>query len=155
MFNVLDSHDTARIMTVAHEDADLVRQTLAFTFLQPGSPSIYYGTELGMTGDNDPDCRKPMNWYPDAKAMAMHDFVRDLIKWRKEHWQLIAQGTLKLTALPNDQGIVIKRQLQHKQLTAVFNTGRESLDCQLVPLISQGLQKRRLRPKGFVIAMQN
>ena len=155
MFNVLDSHDTARIMTVAHEDADLVRQTLAFTFLQPGSPSIYYGTELGMTGDNDPDCRKPMNWYPDAKAMAMHDFVRDLIKWRKEHWQLIAQGTLKLTALSNDQGIVIKRQLQHKQLTAVFNTGRESLDCQLVPLISQGLQKRRLRPKGFVIAMQN
>lgn len=155
MFNVLDSHDTARIMTLANEDDQLVRQTLAFTFLQPGSPSIYYGTEYGMTGDNDPDCRKPMNWYPDAKAMAMHDFVRDLIKWRKEHWQLIAQGTLKLTALPNDQGIVIKRQLQHKQLTAVFNTGRESLDCQLVPLISQGLQKRRLRPKGFVIAMQN
>lgn len=155
MFNVLDSHDTARIMTLANEDDQLVRQTLAFTFLQPGSPSIYYGTEYGMTGDNDPDCRKPMNWYPDAKAMAMHDFVRDLIKWRKEHWQLIAQGTLKLTALPNDQGIVIKRQLQHKQLTAVFNTGRESLGCQLVPLISQGLQKRRLRPKGFVIAMQN
>lgn len=155
MFNVLDSHDTARIMTLANEDDQLVRQTLAFTFLQPGCPSIYYGTEYGMTGDNDPDCRKPMNWYPDAKAMAMHDFVRDLIKWRKEHWQLIAQGTIELTALPNDQGIVIKRQLQHKQLTAVFNTGRESLDCQLVPLISQGLQKRRLRPKGFVIAMQN
>ncbi|MDM8220548.1 glycoside hydrolase family 13 protein [Limosilactobacillus mucosae] len=155
MFNVLNSHDTARIMTLANEDDQLVRQTLAFTFLQPGSPSIYYGTEYGMTGGNDPDCRKPMNWYPDAKAIAMHDFVRDLIKWRKEHWQLIAQGTIELTALPNDQGIVIKRQLQHKQLTAVFNTGRESLDCQLVPLISQGLQKRRLRSKGFVIAMQN
>ena len=107
-----------------------------------------------MTGDNEPDCRKPMNWYPDAKAMAMHDFVRDLIKWRKEHWQLIAQGTIELTALPNDQGIVIKRQLHHKQLTAVFNTGRKSLACQLVPIISQGLQKERLRPKGFVIAIQ-
>lgn len=154
MFNVLDSHDTARIMTVAHGDAALVRQTLAFTFLQPGCPSIYYGTEYGMTGSSDPDCRKPMNWHPDAKDLAMYDFVHDLIKLRQKNWQLIAQGTLSLAALPNDQGIVIKRQLHHKQLTAVFNTGRKSLACQLVPIISQGLQKEWLRPKGFVIAIQ-
>ena len=154
MFNVLDSHDTARIMTVAHGDAALVRQTLAFTFLQPGCPSIYYGTEYGMTGSSDPDCRKPMNWHPDAKALAMYDFVHDLIKLRQKNWQLIAQGTLSLAALPDDRGIVIKRQLHHKQLTAVFNTGRNSLACQLVPIISQGLQKEWLRPKGFVIAIQ-
>ena len=120
MFNVLDSHDTARIMTLANEDDQLVRQTLAFTFLQPGSPSIYYGTEYGMTGGNDPDCRKPMNWYPDAKAIAMHDFVRDLIKWRKEHWQLIAQGTIELTALNDNQGVVIKRRRNNQQLVAVL-----------------------------------
>ena len=107
-----------------------------------------------MTGNSDPDCRKPMNWYPDAKALAMYDFVHDLIKLRQKNWQLIAQGTLSLAALPDDQGIVIKRQLHHKQLMAVFNTGRKSLACQLVPIISQGLQKEQLQPKGFVIAIQ-
>ncbi len=43
MFNALDSHDTARLLTLAKEDKTLALQTLAFTFLQPGVPSIYYG----------------------------------------------------------------------------------------------------------------
>lgn len=152
MFNVLDSHDTARIMTLANEDDQLVRQTLAFTFLQPGSPSIYYGTEYGMTGGNDPDCRKPMNWYPDAKAIAMHDFVRDLIKWRKEHWQLIAQGTIELTALNDNQGVVIKRRRNNQQLVAVFNTSSEPLQVTLVPFFAQGFSNGILLPKGFAVA---
>lgn len=152
MFNVLDSHDTARIMTLANEDDQLVRQTLAFTFLQPGSPSIYYGTEYGMTGGNDPDCRKPMNWYPDAKAMAMHDFVRDLIKWRKEHWQLVAQGTIELTALNDNQGVVIKRRLNNQQLIAVFNTSSEPLQVTLAPFFAQGFSNGILLPKGFAVA---
>lgn len=152
MFNVLDSHDTARIMTLANEDDQLVRQTLAFTFLQLGSPSIYYGTEYGMTGGNDPDCRKPMNWYPDAKAMAMHDFVRDLIKWRKEHWQLIAQGTIELTALNDNQGVVIKRRLNNQQLIAVFNTSSEPLQVTLAPFFAQGFSNGILLPKGFAVA---
>lgn len=152
MFNVLDSHDTARIMTLANEDDQLVRQTLAFTFLQPGSPSIYYGTEYGMTGGNDPDCRKPMNWYPDAKAMAMHDFVRDLIKWRKEHWQLIAQGTIELTALNDNQGVVIKRRRNNQQLIAVFNTSSEPLQVTLAPFFAQGFSNGILLPKGFAVA---
>lgn len=152
MFNVLDSHDTARIMTLANEDDQLVRQTLAFTFLQPGSPSIYYGTEYGMTGGNDPDCRKPMNWYPDAKAIAMHDFVRDLIKRRKEHWQLIAQGTIELTALNDNQGVVIKRRRNNQQLVAVFNTSSEPLQVTLAPFFAQGFSNGILLPKGFAVA---
>lgn len=152
MFNVLDSHDTARIMTLANEDDQLVRQTLAFTFLQPGSPSIYYGTEYGMTGGNDPDCRKPMNWYPDAKAIAMHDFVRDLIKWRKEHWQLIAQGTIELTALNDNQGVVIKRRRNNQQLVAVFNTSSEPLQVTLAPFFAQDFSNGILLPKGFAVA---
>ncbi len=31
----------------------------------PGAPMIYYGTEAGMWGGDDPDCRKPMVW-PDS-----------------------------------------------------------------------------------------
>jgi glycosidase len=27
-----------------------------------GAPAIYYGDEIGITGDNDPDCRRCMEW---------------------------------------------------------------------------------------------
>ena len=33
-----------------------------FQFVYPGAPMIYYGTESGMWGADDPDCRKPMVW---------------------------------------------------------------------------------------------
>lgn len=33
-----------------------------FQMTYVGAPMIYYGDETGMTGANDPDCRKPMLW---------------------------------------------------------------------------------------------
>lgn len=93
-----------------------------------------------------------MNWYPDAKAIAMHDFVRDLIKWRKEHWQLIAQGTIELTALNDNQGVVIKRRRNNQQLVAVFNTSSEPLQVTLAPFFAQGFSNGILLPKGFAVA---
>ncbi|MDZ7548447.1 alpha-amylase family glycosyl hydrolase, partial [Clostridium perfringens] len=44
-FNLLDSHDTPRILTVANGSKDKVKLSLLFMFTQVGSPCIYYGTE--------------------------------------------------------------------------------------------------------------
>ena len=37
-FNVLDSHDTPRLLHETKEDKELMRQVLAFTYIQPGVP---------------------------------------------------------------------------------------------------------------------
>ena len=37
MFNLLDSHDTERILWTANEDVQLVKSALAFLFLQKGT----------------------------------------------------------------------------------------------------------------------
>ena len=37
-------------------------QMLVFLMTYVGAPMLYYGTEAGMWGANDPDCRKPMIW---------------------------------------------------------------------------------------------
>lgn len=61
--NMLGSHDTPRLMTLANGD----RATVALAFLcqmtVPGAPNIYYGDEIGMTGRTDPDCRKAFPWH--------------------------------------------------------------------------------------------
>lgn len=89
--NLYGSHDTSRIGSAVvnpryrqghgagiqgNRDYDVRRpnaeekkrwkQMVAFQFLMPGAPFVYYGDEVGMWGADDPDCRKPMLW-PDLK----------------------------------------------------------------------------------------
>lgn len=61
LFNLLDSHDTERLMNRFH-NLDIFYQQLAILFTMPGSPCIYYGTEIAMEGGHDPDCRRCMPW---------------------------------------------------------------------------------------------
>lgn len=87
--NILDSHDTERILTAIVNDSKVFKQEsklqdssnqsynieapslsdialfkmiIAFQYLLPGMPHIYYGNEVGMWGADDPDNRKPMIW---------------------------------------------------------------------------------------------
>ena len=62
LFNLLDSHDTNRLMEKAGGNIDVFYQQLAVLFTMPGSPCIYYGTEVAMEGAHDPDCRRCMPW---------------------------------------------------------------------------------------------
>ena len=66
LYNLLDSHDTERFLYLCHENKKLLKLAAAFQMLFPGSPAIYYGDEVGMTGDNDPDCRRCMEWGENA-----------------------------------------------------------------------------------------
>ena len=71
---VLDNHDTPRLATVlpAAWQQRLAR-TLQLTL--PGSPCLYYGSELGMTGGGDPEQRAPMRWdlaTPANETLAYH-----------------------------------------------------------------------------------
>lgn len=59
----LTNHDQNRLASVLEEDP--VKQKLAAFLLLtgPGTPYIYYGEEIGMTGKKpDEDIRKPMQW---------------------------------------------------------------------------------------------
>lgn len=62
LFNLLDSHDTNRLFDKVHHNIDVFYQQLAVLFTMPGSPCIYYGTEIAMNGSYDPDCRRCMPW---------------------------------------------------------------------------------------------
>lgn len=61
LFNLLDSHDTKRLRSCVR-NLDEFFQQLAVLFAMPGSPCIFYGTEVIMEGGHDPDCRRCMPW---------------------------------------------------------------------------------------------
>ncbi|GCL65433.1 alpha-amylase family glycosyl hydrolase [Pseudaquabacterium pictum] len=57
----LDNHDTPRLATTLPDAAQRrLAQVLQFTL--PGAPNLYYGSEVGMAGGDDPEMRAPMRW---------------------------------------------------------------------------------------------
>ncbi|MBS4014325.1 MAG: glycoside hydrolase family 13 protein [Bacteroidetes bacterium] len=123
MLNMMDSHDTERLVTMIvnndkpykafsklrevedpssysiekpnNEDINLQKLIALFQYTYVGAPMIYYGTEAGMWGADDPDDRKPMIWddlvYDDEKE---HPFGLDRkineVKFNKELYHYYA-----------------------------------------------------------------
>jgi len=83
MYNPLGSHDTERIRTKLGPNLDKLKLAFAFQFAFPGAPALYYGDEVGMTGEKDPDCRGAFPWDKDDWQAELHAFVKRLISVRK------------------------------------------------------------------------
>ena len=79
LFNLLDSHDIGRVFSRCRENLDVFFQELCFLLTMEGSPSIYYGTEIAMTGDRDPLNRKCMPW-EDIEKGKYDDIINDVKK---------------------------------------------------------------------------
>jgi len=117
------------------------KQMVAFQFLMPGAPYIYYGDEVGMWGADDPDCRKPMVW-PDLKYAdeRVHPFGQsravdsvkpdnDLLnfyrEWagRRRELAVLRRGDFKVVLADDPRGLIgIRRSLAGAEIVAVFNT---------------------------------
>lgn len=157
MFNILDSHDTARLLTLCHDDSLLEKQVLAFTYLQLGTPCLYYGDEIGMVGENDPDCRKCMDWDTANWDTTLFQFMQVLIALRKNYGDLIQQTNFKwLTNLSTDAPLLKFQYTDgHQSLIATFNTTEQALPVALTPShhmqLASGFTASQLAPGGFII----
>ncbi len=58
---VLDNHDTPRLANLLPQQWQQ-RMARVLQFTLPGAVCLYYGSELGMAGGDDPEQRAPMRW---------------------------------------------------------------------------------------------
>lgn len=154
-FNVLDSHDTPRLLTEANGNKDLMKQVLAFTYMQPGVPCVYYGDEFSMTGGMDPDCRKCMDWEGDQE---MFRYFQKLIHFRKNNHLVFSEGTMVWQKIVEEVGLLeLERELAETQIGGIFNTGDLPQQAALPEniLLSNLTEEREgellIKPNGFVI----
>lgn len=54
-----------------------------FQMMFVGAPSVYYGDEVGLTGGNDPDCRRCMVWEKEKQDQKLLHLYRKLIALRR------------------------------------------------------------------------
>jgi alpha-glucosidase len=64
-------------------DRAILAITFIFTYI--GAPMIFYGDEVGLTGENDPGCRKSMIWDESKWQPRLVNAYRALIRARHRH----------------------------------------------------------------------
>ncbi|MDP8003264.1 MAG: glycoside hydrolase family 13 protein, partial [Caldisphaera sp.] len=110
MYNLLGSHDTPRIINVLGYDVDKVKRAYVIMYSIYGSPSIYYGDEIGLSGQKDPDNRKPMIWNENKWNKEIYLLIKELNKIRLNN-STLKYGSFVSNALNND-GLIIKRRFK-------------------------------------------
>ncbi|MDT6550633.1 glycoside hydrolase family 13 protein [Enterococcus faecium] len=158
-FNLLDSHDTARILTLCQGNKELMKSVMAFMFLQKGSPGIYYGTEIGMTGEDDPDCRKCMIWEKEEQDLELFGFIKELVSLRKQLSKIISEGSTQwLIVNDREDKLYFTRKLEGQIIYVYFNQSKEPwvVEQENEVILSQNCQlledgKAEIRQYGFLI----
>ena len=118
-FNLLDSHDTARFLSLLSGDVALMRPALTLLFTYIGTPCIYYGDEGGMEGGKDPDCRRCFPWDSTEWNHLLHDHYRRMIRLRKTH-PALRRGDIH-TLYAGEHSFVFARTLESDVVITAVN----------------------------------
>ena len=127
--NLLDSHDTARVLSIAQGDEASVELATLLLMTFPGAPSIYYGDEVGLPGKLDPDSRRGFPhgrcmqrpYLPDNRVLEYH---QQLIAIRNEYPALRTGSYEVLFAEGNVY--VFARILGDEEIIVAVNIGMET-----------------------------
>lgn len=124
MFLPLDSHDTERFQFYCNGDRKKQILAIIFQMTFVGSPSVYYGDEIGITGNNDPDCRKCMIWEEERQDKELLALYQNLIQLRKQE-ECIKTGGFTVN-LCEDRVYGFIRDKGEEQIYVVINAGSKS-----------------------------
>lgn len=123
MFNLIGSHDVARFLTECKGNIEKFKLAVALQFTYIGIPYIYYGDEIGMEGETDPDCRKCMVWDEDKQNRDLFEFHKKLGEIRKENKSLIYG---EFTPIYFEDGVIAyKRTIDNEECICVLNNNEE------------------------------
>lgn len=137
LMNLLDSHDTPRFLTSCHGDRDLQLAAATVEFTWPGSPTIYYGDELGMEGGKDPDNRRCMDWTLATDTNPTLEYYRRLVRIRNSVRALQSGDPEVLVANDEDRTFAYARVLTDQAAVVAVNasTSSKTISLQLPQIL--------------------
>jgi cyclomaltodextrinase / maltogenic alpha-amylase / neopullulanase len=131
-FNLLGSHDTPRILTICNNDKDKVKLLFLFQLSFTGTPCIYYGDEIGMTGGQDPGCRKCMVWEEEKQDRDLFNHVKKLISLRKTYSAFGNRSELKFVEANDETNhLIYTKTYENEMIIFVINNSENDLSLPL------------------------
>jgi len=119
--NLIGSHDTPRALRVLGGDRVAFRIAMLLQATLPGAPCIYYGDEIGLDGDHDPDNRRSYPVEPGAGDRDLREFVTAVLAARREHVAL-RRGTVRILSATGP-GIAYRREADGRSAIVAVNAG--------------------------------
>ena len=117
MFNLLDSHDTARFFTKVNKDRNRLLCAIATLVFLPGSFNLYYGTDILLEGEYDPDCRRTFD-FSKLQEKDIIDFqisLKEVLKLKRQ--PAIKNGKLRIYS--KNDAVVIERASREQVLRLI------------------------------------
>ena len=123
--NMLGSHDTPRLLTVANNDLSTVRLMFLCQMTIAGAPNIYYGDEIAMAGARDPDCRRAFPW-DDRRSWNsdLLDDVRHFVTLRRET-PALRRGDFEIL-YSGEQSVAYRRCFKEQVAVVAFNANHQA-----------------------------
>ncbi len=121
--NLLNSHDTARFLTIAGGDTGALKLAWLALFTFPGAPMIYYGDEVGMEGGQDPDSRRAMLWDSACWDRDLLETAKKLAALRQKYAALRRGEFVNLHA--EGKVVAYARQTPGQALVIAINAGAQ------------------------------
>lgn len=156
LFNLLDSHDTIRLITKLGSLAKFYQQ-LVVLFTMPGTVCIYYGTEIALEGGHDPDCRRCMPWNLIHKG-GYHDkiaIVKSLIQLRNNYPALRSNDYNFINIPENNRILCYDRFAENgEKITVILNCSDRNYSTSIPKksiLFSLGYKENELHSNGLLI----
>ncbi len=119
-FNLIGSHDIPRVLTECRDDIAKSKLLHAILLTFPGSPCIYYGDEIGLTGGMDPGCRKCMIWEESEQNLNLRSEIKQLISLRKQEPLLANDGQFEFIQSLDNKALVAYRIFNEQQAIYIF-----------------------------------
>lgn len=143
MLNLLDSHDTYRFVTQS-KSVDKLMSALAVMYMYVGAPCIYYGTEIALEGNFDPDSRRTFDWEKAKEDTKLMRLIKALAEMK--HGINLCDAVIRIT---QKDGLVF---LERRGLKLAINQSGRSADYSAADVVvcnnySDGV----LADSGFVI----
>ncbi|MBT7783182.1 MAG: DUF3459 domain-containing protein, partial [Anaerolineae bacterium] len=144
MYVPLGSHDTKRIHHKLSGNLEKIKLAFLFQFAYPGAPAIYYGDEVGVDGDKDPDCRRAFPWDKKDWKGDLRHWVQTLIGLRKEFPAMRRGEYIRLLA--EEKGYAFARKLGAEKIVVAMNLSEnpETLRIPVGDLLRNGQELRSL-----------
>ncbi len=120
-YTLIGSHDKPRFIRLAGDDVRKLALAAAFLFSFPGAPAIYYGDEVGLEGDKDPDCRRCFPWDEAQWNRELRTLFNRLIALRQDHSALRRGEPRFLDA--HGRFLMLSRTVPDEEIVLALNAG--------------------------------
>ncbi|WP_413527630.1 glycoside hydrolase family 13 protein [Marinilactibacillus psychrotolerans] len=132
MLTLLDSHDAPRLYEYADYDREKTALCLVMLYLLPGSICLYYGTEIGIDGREDPTNRKPMQWAKEF-SIDFKDLIKRLSSLRRSNLALFTGNQFEFLEVREDL-LILKKETKTQALYLLINQSQKQQCIEITEL---------------------